>query len=78
VSAAVRIPSWPSDPEHRDAIDTLLVMAATEDRWGDRHRAVDLLDNVEQIVGTLPQSYEQLRGRCLEGTGSGAFRPPLD
>jgi hypothetical protein len=56
---------WPTDPGHREAIDTLLVMAEAEDRWGESRRAIDLLDNVEQIVGTLPQPYERMRGRCL-------------
>ncbi len=56
--------SWPADPEHREAIDTLLAMAEAEHRWGDSGRAVDLLDNVEQIVGVLPEDYETLRRRC--------------
>jgi hypothetical protein len=55
---------WPTDPGHCEAIDTLLVMAEAEDRWGESRRAIDLLDNVEQIVGTLPQPYERMRGRC--------------
>jgi hypothetical protein len=57
-------PIWPADPEHRDAIDTLLVMAEAEDRWGERARAADLLDSVEQIIGTLPHGFEQMRSRC--------------
>jgi hypothetical protein len=57
-------PIWPADPEHRDAIDTLLVMAEAEDRWGERNRAADLLDSVERIIGTLPHHYEQMRSRC--------------
>ncbi len=60
--------SWPADPEHRDAIDTLLAMAEAEHRWGDSGRAVDLLDNVEQIVGALPEDYETLRRRCHGAT----------
>jgi hypothetical protein len=56
--------SWPTDPGHREAIDTLLVMAEAEDRWGERERAVDLLDHVERIVGRLPSPYERLRRRC--------------
>jgi hypothetical protein len=67
VSPTAQTPAWPADPDHRDAIDTLLVMAAAEDRWGEPRRAVDLLDNVEQIVGVLPRSYERLRTRCREG-----------
>jgi hypothetical protein len=64
VSATVHPPAWPADPEHREAIDTLLLMAAAEDRWGETRRAVDLLDNVEQIVGALPRPYERIRSRC--------------
>ena len=57
-------PAWPADPEHREAIDTLLVMAEAEDRWGERAQAVDLLDSVEQIIGALPQAFERMRSRC--------------
>jgi hypothetical protein len=57
-------PAWPADPEHREAIDTLLVMAEAEDRWGERAWAADLLDSVEQIIGTLPHAFEQMRSRC--------------
>ena len=57
-------PTWPVDPEHREAIDTVLTMATAEERWGNPRRALDLLDNVERIVGRLPQSYERLRSRC--------------
>ena len=57
-------PTWPADPEHREAIDTLLVMAEAEDRWGERARAAVLLDSVEQLIGTLPQAFEQMRSRC--------------
>jgi hypothetical protein len=64
VSTTAHPPTWPADPDHRDAIDTLLVMAAAEHRWGESGRALDLLDNAEQIVGTLPSSYERLRLRC--------------
>ena len=32
MSATVHTPTWPADPEHREAIDTLLLMAAAEDR----------------------------------------------
>jgi hypothetical protein len=39
-------------------------MAEAEDRWGESRRAAELLDNVEQIVGTLPQPYAQIRRRC--------------
>jgi hypothetical protein len=64
VSATANPPTWPADPGHRDAIDTVLLMAAAEDRWGEPHRAATLLDNVERIVGTLPRPYERLRTRC--------------
>jgi hypothetical protein len=60
-------PAWPEDPGHRDAIDTLLTMAEAEDRWGERRRAIDLLDSVERIVGTLPRRYERIRWRCRDG-----------
>ncbi|HEX2703461.1 MAG TPA: hypothetical protein VHM72_08525 [Solirubrobacteraceae bacterium] len=56
--------AWPTDPDHCDAIDTLLVMAAAEERWGEPRRAVHLLDNVEQIVGTLPGQYQHMRTTC--------------
>jgi hypothetical protein len=62
-------PSWPADPGHREAIDTLLEMAAAEERWGDPSRAVDLLESVERIVGSLPQPYERLRRRCRGAAG---------
>lgn len=64
VTGVIDTPSWPADPEHREAIDTVLTMAEAEHRWGNPGRAVDLLDNVEQIVGTLPDDYETLRRRC--------------
>jgi hypothetical protein len=57
-------PVWPADPGHREAIDTLLLMAEAEARWDDPRRAVELLDNVEQIVGTLPPPYARMRSRC--------------
>jgi hypothetical protein len=57
-------PAWPTDPQHRDAIDTLLLMAEAEGRWGERRRAAHLLDNVEQIVGALPGRYERIRSGC--------------
>ena len=60
----VEPPTWPADPEHCEAIDTLLVMAEAEARWGERARAADLLDNVEQIIGTLPDGFQQMRSRC--------------
>jgi hypothetical protein len=57
-------PFWPADPEHCEAIDTLLVMAEAENRWGERARAADLLDSVERIIGALPLAFEQMRSRC--------------
>ena len=62
VSAGLKRPAWPVDPDHREAIDTVLVMAEAEDRWGESRRASVLLDNVERIVGTLPQPYERSAG----------------
>ena len=59
-------PAWPSDPGHLEAIDTLLDMAEAEDRWGERGRAVQLLDSVEEIVGELPDPYRRMRSRCLD------------
>jgi hypothetical protein len=59
-------PTWPADPEHREAIDTLLVMAEAEARWHEPRRAAELLDSVEQIVGVLPPSYERMRSRCQD------------
>jgi hypothetical protein len=56
--------SWPPDADHREAIDTLLLMAEAEVRWHEPDRALDLLENVEQIVGDLPERYERLRQRC--------------
>jgi hypothetical protein len=64
VSVTAPPPTWPADPGHCEAIDTLLVMASAADRWGEPRRAIELLDNVEQIVGGLPQPYERMRWRC--------------
>jgi hypothetical protein len=69
VSAIAPPTEWPEDPGHREAIDTLLVMAEAEHRWGEPSRAVDLLESVERIVGSLPQRYEQLRCRCRDAAG---------
>jgi len=73
VTSAPAPPAWPADPGHREAIDTLLVMAEAEDRWGEQRRAIDLLDNVEQIVGNLPKPYERMRRRCLDATRAQAI-----
>ena len=72
MSVAAPPPTWPADPGHREAIDTVLVMAEAEDRWGNSRRAAELLDNVEQIVGALPQPYDQIRSRCRGGIESPA------
>lgn len=64
VSATAKPPEWPADPGHREAIETLLVMAESDARWGDPRHALDLLDQVETIVGPLPQRYEHVRTRC--------------
>jgi hypothetical protein len=64
MSTTARPPAWPADPDHRDAIDTLLLMAEAEHRWGESRRALDLLNNAERIVGTLPRPYQRLRSRC--------------
>jgi hypothetical protein len=45
-------------------VDTLLVMAEAEARWGESRRALELLENVRRIVGTLPAPYERMRRRC--------------
>jgi len=65
VTTTLQPPAWPTDAGHREAIDTLLVMAEAEDRWGEPGRALDLLGHVEQIVGVLPSPYERLRRRCI-------------
>jgi hypothetical protein len=50
-------------------IDTLLAMAEAEHRWGDSPRALHLLDQVERIVGPLPDSYQRLHSRCRRDAG---------
>jgi hypothetical protein len=74
VTVIVPPPAWPADPGHREAVDTLLVMAEAEARWGESRRAVELLDNVERIVGELPPPYQLMRRRC-DGRDDAA--PPL-
>jgi hypothetical protein len=64
VTAVAPPPAWPADPGHREAIDMVLDMAEAEARWGQPTRAIDLLDNVEQIVGVLPPRFELIRQRC--------------
>jgi len=63
VSALTPKPNWPSDPDHREAIETLLAMAASENRWGEPRRARYMLDSVAQIIGELPQPYAKIRSR---------------
>jgi len=74
MSRGSHLPTWPVDPGHREAIDTLLVMAEAENRWGEARRTIELLDNVEQIVGALPQPYERMRGRCRGATARTQIR----
>lgn len=57
-------PGWSADVGHSEVIDALLSMAESEHRWGDAPRALHLLDNVERILGALPEAYEHLRMRC--------------
>jgi hypothetical protein len=73
VRGATLPPSWPADPGHREAIDTLLTMAEAEDRWGEPRRAAELLDNVEQIVGPLPPPYAQIHRRCRRLRSSAGY-----
>jgi hypothetical protein len=63
VSVLTPQPQWPSDPDHREAVETLLAMAASEDRWGQPRRARNLFDRVEEIIGELPQPYARIRSR---------------
>jgi hypothetical protein len=69
VSVSASPPSWPADPGHCEAIDTVLLMAEAEARWDDPRRAAELLDSVERIVGRLPPAYERMRSRCHRATG---------
>jgi hypothetical protein len=69
VGAGAEIRSWPQDAGHDDVIETLLTMAEAEHRWGDSPRALQLLDNVERIVGTLPDAAKRLRSRCRRDAG---------
>jgi hypothetical protein len=65
-------PSWREDEGHGEVIDTLLAMAEAEHRWGDSPRALHLLDQVERIVGPLPEVYQRLRSRCRRARSAGA------
>lgn len=61
-------PQWPSDPDHREAIETLLLMAAAEHRWGESRRARRLLDGAAETLGGLPAPYARIRARCGDQT----------
>ena len=61
--------SWQADEGHSEVIDTLLAMAEAEHRWGDSPRALALLDNVERIIGTLPEGSRRLRLSCRRAAG---------
>jgi hypothetical protein len=62
-------PTWRQGTGHDDVIETLLTMAEAEHRWGDSPRALQLLDHVERIVGTLPDPAKRLRSRCRREAG---------
>jgi hypothetical protein len=64
VASVGDMPDWSADVGHTEVIDALLSMAESEHRWGDSPRALHLLNNVERIVGSLPEAYEHLRTRC--------------
>jgi hypothetical protein len=64
---------WPEDPGHREAVETLLMMAEDEHRCGQRRHAVALLENAERIVGPLPERYQRLR----PGSTAGMARQPV-
>jgi hypothetical protein len=68
VTTFAKGPSWRADEGHGEVIDTLLAMAESEHRWGDSPRALQLLDQVERIVGPLPETYQRLRSRCRRDT----------
>jgi hypothetical protein len=74
VEQTVQPPGWPADPGHRDALETVLAMAAAEQRWGENHQALRLLDSVERSLGDLPQRYRsvQTRARSAAITTPGA------
>jgi hypothetical protein len=59
VPTTAKLRTWPADLDHCEAIETLLVMAAAEERWGERGRAAQLLKHAEELVGPLPPEYEQ-------------------
>jgi hypothetical protein len=69
VGAGAENPSWTQAAGHNDVIETLLAMAEAEHRWGDSLRALQLLDHVERIVGTLPDAAKRLRSRCRRDAG---------
>ena len=57
---------WPSDPDHREAVETLLLMAEGEHRSGQARQATRLLHGAERIVGRLPERYARLRTQIAE------------
>jgi hypothetical protein len=73
VVTATTPPSWSEGAGHDEVIETLLAMAEADHRWGDSPRALHLLDNVERIVGTLPEKHRRLRSRCRRETGRAAL-----
>jgi hypothetical protein len=73
VTTVAQSPPWQADEGHGEVIATLLAMAEAEHRWGDSPRALALLDNVERIVGTLPDGSARLRLRCRRAAGLPAF-----
>lgn len=58
------IPRHLPEHEHWELIETVLAMAAAEERWGQHNRALTLLNRVAEITGSLPAEFERLRARC--------------
>ena len=58
--------AWPVDPDHREAVETLLVMAEAEHRSGQSRQASTLLHGAERVVGRLPERYLRLRSAAAE------------
>jgi hypothetical protein len=69
VGVGAETPGWRQAAGHEEVIETLLTMAEAEHRWGDSPRALQLLDHVERIVGTLPDASNRLRSRCRRDAG---------
>jgi len=49
------------DDDHAAALDCLLLLADAGARWNEYEHALDLLEEVELAVGSLPPSYELKR-----------------